>query len=154
MLRWLKHSTNQKILALVGSAIAAVIIATWTVYTHFYPNKPTGSDPKIQATSGLAAGADITVGRDVNIGLTAGQVSQLIDQMRNRERQMNEGWVDTLATNLGVTQQAVTTILRRLEEQDVEVNDLPKELISENEYRQDLLARLGTLDHDNPDIGQ
>jgi hypothetical protein len=67
--------------------------------------------------------------------------------MRNRERQMNEGWVDTLATNLGVTQQAVTTILRRLD-------DLPKELISENEYRQDLLARLGTLDHDNPDIGQ
>ena len=68
---WLKRSTNQKTLALIGSGIAAVAIAVWTVYAHFYPNKPGGSTPSVQVEGGVGAGGDISVGGDIKINKTA-----------------------------------------------------------------------------------
>ncbi len=67
MWTWLKRTTNQKTLAFLCGGLAAAAIASWTVYTHFYPGPSSGSKPSIQADHGVAAGGNVDVGGDLTI---------------------------------------------------------------------------------------
>ena len=59
MWRWLQRSGNQKLLALLGPAIAAVAVAAWTVFTYFRPGSGGDGGPRVQADHGVAAGGNI-----------------------------------------------------------------------------------------------
>lgn len=58
MWRWLGRSSNQKIVTLLGSAIAAVAIAAWTVFTYFDQGGGEASS-SVEADHGVAAGGNI-----------------------------------------------------------------------------------------------
>jgi hypothetical protein len=57
MWRWLQR--NQKPLALLGPAIAAVAVAAWTVFTYFDQGSAGNAGPRVQADHGVAAGGNI-----------------------------------------------------------------------------------------------
>ncbi len=59
MWRWLQRSRNQKVLALLGPAIAAVAVAAWTVFSHFHQDDGRDGGPRVQADHGVAAGGNI-----------------------------------------------------------------------------------------------
>lgn len=59
MWAWLQRSSNQKVLALLGPAIAAVAVAAWTVFTYFDQGSAGKAGPSVQADHGVAAGGNI-----------------------------------------------------------------------------------------------
>ena len=59
MWRWLRRSSNQKVLALLGPAVAAVAVAAWTVFTHFQQEDGRDAGTRVQADHGVAAGGNI-----------------------------------------------------------------------------------------------
>ena len=59
MWRWLRRSSNQKILTLLGSAIAALAVAAWTVFTYFDEREGGSSAQSVEADHGVAAGGNI-----------------------------------------------------------------------------------------------
>jgi hypothetical protein len=63
MWRWLQRSGNQRVLTLVGAALAAVAAAAWAVFTHFDQGSREHAGPSVQADHGVAAGRDIRGGK-------------------------------------------------------------------------------------------
>ncbi len=59
MWRWLQRSSNQRVLALLGPAIAAVAVAAWTLFSHFHRDDGRDAGPRVQADHGVAAGGNI-----------------------------------------------------------------------------------------------
>jgi hypothetical protein len=59
MWRWLRRSSNQKVLALLGPAVAAVAVAAWAVFSHFHQEDGRDAGPRVQADHGVAAGGNI-----------------------------------------------------------------------------------------------
>jgi hypothetical protein len=61
-----QQPTNRAVLSWIGGAVAAVLMALWTVYVYLAP--PNKSEPSIQANcGGVAAGRDIS-GSSVRAG--------------------------------------------------------------------------------------
>lgn len=56
MWRWLRRSSNQKVLALLGPAVA---LAAWTVFSHLYQEDGRDGGTRVQADHGVAAGGSI-----------------------------------------------------------------------------------------------
>jgi formylglycine-generating enzyme required for sulfatase activity len=48
---WLGEPKNQEILKLIGGVLAAILVGTWAVYTHFFPRPPPPSDNADQRNS-------------------------------------------------------------------------------------------------------
>lgn len=67
MWRWLRRSSNQKLLALLGPAIAAAAVAAWTVFTYFDERDGGSAGPNVEADHGVAAGGNIE-GSRITIG--------------------------------------------------------------------------------------
>jgi hypothetical protein len=59
MWQWLRRPSNQKLLALVGPAVAALAVAAWTVFTYLDQREEGSTRPSVQADHGVAAGRDI-----------------------------------------------------------------------------------------------
>jgi len=59
MWRWIKRIENQRLLTLLASALAAIAVAAWTVFTYFDRPEHAGSKPAVSAGGGVAAGRDI-----------------------------------------------------------------------------------------------
>jgi hypothetical protein len=59
MWRWLKRTNNRALLAFIGSGIAAVAVAAWTVFVYLDQHSDGAGKPNVQAEHGVAAGGDI-----------------------------------------------------------------------------------------------
>ena len=58
MWQWLKRPSNQKLLAFIGSGIAAVAVGAWTVFVD--QREDGAATPNVQAEHGVAAGGNIS----------------------------------------------------------------------------------------------
>ncbi|SFO36981.1 tetratricopeptide repeat protein [Nitrosospira briensis] len=69
----ISNRTNQRTWKFIGSGIAVLVGAVWTLYTYFSDKEPApASGPTVTASGGgIAAGRDVQIaGRDINIGLS------------------------------------------------------------------------------------
>ncbi|MDN5872639.1 MAG: tetratricopeptide repeat protein, partial [Nitrococcus sp.] len=100
---------------------------------------------------GVGAGGDISVGGDVNIGLTPIQVREL---MRQIQEQQGAGIkkVARLSRRLGVTESALASFFRILGRQNVPIEQLPATLVEIAQRHRRLLDQIGALPAQSPAI--
>ena len=103
----------------------------------------------VTADHGVAAGGDIS--GNITIGLTPKQVRELVDKIL-AEADADTTQVVKLATELGVTQGAVTTFLRTLGEKDIPIEELPAKLGEIAERHRNLLAQIEQVRSASPDV--
>ena len=146
MWKWLKVSSNQKLLALLGGGFAAIVVAIWTVYTHFYPaSKSDGSASNtrvVEARCGIAAGNDVLSG-DVSIscGLDEDEIGLLIgEKLDNFDLQEIINNIDSsnpdvnselseISRSLGITEESLRSIFVKLSSSSYERESIRSSLI-------------------------
>ena len=87
----------------------------------------------------------------ITIGLTPKQVRELVDKIL-AEADADTTQVVKLATELGVTQGAVTTFLRTLGEKDIPIEELPAKLGEIAKRHRNLLAQIEQVRSASPDV--
>ena len=69
MWEWLSEPQNREVFSWVGGGLAAALAGLWAVYRHWSRrNEGTGPSLSVQARHGVAAGGNIEIGRDLEIG--------------------------------------------------------------------------------------
>jgi ATP-dependent exoDNAse (exonuclease V) alpha subunit len=141
--RFLKNEKNQKALAFIGAGIAAVAIAGWQFYTHFAQPTPADKPAPVVIVNGGGVGsrADLHITQTGSGTLTVGGVHGVPPKDFQR-----------VSAKLGITEAALASFFKILEEQKVAPEDLDSTLRDFAKRYKQLEEDLKRYTSDDPEV--
>jgi tetratricopeptide (TPR) repeat protein len=129
---FVRNSKNRDIISWLGGGSVAVVAGIWAVLTYFLPldKTPDGSRPILitQSGPGIASGRDTVVNAPVAIGLDEKQVGQRVAEAQQPLTNQLEKLAAEVAREKGVKIAPLRSILKKLGEDGVADQDIPKRL--------------------------
>jgi tetratricopeptide (TPR) repeat protein len=129
---FVRNSKNRDIISWLGGGSVAAVAGIWAVLTYFLPldKKPDGSRPILitQSGPGIASGRDTVVNAPVAIGLDEKQVGQRVAEAQQPLTNQLEKLAAEVAREKGVKIAPLRSILKKLGEDGVADQDIPKRL--------------------------